>query len=107
MRPQPVARLWHLFLIVHNRGKSINMLRLRVVSTLAGAVLTLAPFSAVANPAAGRARETETHVVIATPKYDMAITRDGFGIQIRRDGAVILESAQPGDPLTNLAFTDK
>ncbi len=49
-------------------------------------------------------RETPSEIVIDTAAYQAAITREGFGVRITRGGEIVVESAQPADPLTNLSF---
>lgn len=45
-------------------------------------------------------RESATELTIRTAQYEVAVSREGFGLQVRRQGQVVFETAQPG----NLAF---
>jgi myogenesis-regulating glycosidase len=49
-------------------------------------------------------KESAQEVAIETARYRLAITREGFNLRLFRAGHLVLESAQPGDPASNLDF---
>jgi len=61
--------------------------------------------TAAAEPAPGYLlRETPTELRLETARYKLAITREGFGWTLLREGKVVLQSAPPSGPGANGAI---
>ena len=49
-------------------------------------------------------RDTPEAVVIETPRFEISLGREGYGLTVRRAGEVVLQSAQPGDAAGDAGF---
>lgn len=48
--------------------------------------------------------ESAEALTIQMPDYTVTVTREGFGLTIKRDGDTVLQTAQAGDEISNLSF---